>query len=133
FRDLDATVGRDNYLAILTADHGFMPAPEVSQQRGLAAGRLSGSQLLGKVNAALEREFGAPKLAAFLSASGVVLDRKLIAQHQLPFDAVAESARKVVAGEQGVAAVYTRRELESGSRVGAPFFDAMRKSWNREL
>ena len=30
FRYLDATVGKDNYLAVLTADHGFMPAPEVS-------------------------------------------------------------------------------------------------------
>jgi predicted AlkP superfamily pyrophosphatase or phosphodiesterase len=40
FADLDRTVGRDNYVAVLTADHGFMPAPEVSQSRGLSAGRV---------------------------------------------------------------------------------------------
>jgi arylsulfatase A-like enzyme len=38
FRHLDATVGRDNYVAVLTADHGFMPSPEVSRLRGLDAG-----------------------------------------------------------------------------------------------
>ena len=27
---------------------------------------------------------------------------------------------------------YTRRELASGSRAGAPLFDAMRRSWNAE-
>jgi hypothetical protein len=27
FADLDRTVGRDNYVAVLTADHGFMPRP----------------------------------------------------------------------------------------------------------
>jgi predicted AlkP superfamily pyrophosphatase or phosphodiesterase len=133
FRDLDATVGRDNYIAVLTADHGFMPAPEVSQSRGMTAGRLSGSQLLGRVNAELERAFGVPKLAQFISASGLVLDRKLIAQRNLQFDAVAEAARKQLAAEPAIAAAYTRRELETGSRAGAPFFDAMRKSWNREI
>ena len=47
FRDLDATVGKDNYIAVLTADHGFMPAPEHSQAQGLPSGRFSGSQALG--------------------------------------------------------------------------------------
>ena len=47
FRHLDATVGKDNYIAVLTADHGFMPAPEVSRARGLEGDRLSASQTLG--------------------------------------------------------------------------------------
>jgi len=37
FRDLDRTVGRDNYLAVLTADHGFMPAPEFLRTQGRTA------------------------------------------------------------------------------------------------
>ncbi|TWO71568.1 alkaline phosphatase family protein [Caenimonas sedimenti] len=133
FRDLDATIGRDNYIAVLTADHGFMPPPEVSQSRGLTAGRLSGSQTLGRVNAELEKRFGAPKLAQFLSASALVLDRKLMAERGLQFDTVAEAARAVLAAEPAIAAAYTRRELETGSRAGAPFFEAMRKSWNRDI
>jgi predicted AlkP superfamily pyrophosphatase or phosphodiesterase len=133
FRDLDATVGRDNYVAVLTADHGFMPAPEVSQAQGRNAGRLSSSQLLARVNGELERRFGVPKLVAFTSASALVLDRKLVAERRLDADAVAAAARDAVLTEPAMAVAYTRRELESGSRAGAPHFEAMRRSWNREI
>ncbi|MCA0239812.1 MAG: alkaline phosphatase family protein [Proteobacteria bacterium] len=132
FRDLDASVGKNNYIAVLTADHGFMPAPEVSRMRGLDAGRLSGSELLGRINAGLEQRFGVAKLGRFFSASALVLDRELLAQKNLDPAAVAEAARAVLAAEPAIAAAYTRAELASGSRAGAPFFDAMRKSWNRE-
>jgi hypothetical protein len=133
FRDLDATVGRDNYLALLTADHGFMPAPDASQQRGLPTGRLSGAQALARLNAELERGFGVPNLAKFTSASGLVLARAMIAQRGLQLDTIAEATRTILVADPGIAAAYTRRELESASRAGAPFFDAMRKSWHREL
>ncbi len=133
FRDLDATVGKDNYIAVLTADHGFMPAPEHNQAQGLPGGRFSGSQALGRMNAELERGFGAPKLVSFISASALVMDRKLIAQKGLSLDTVAEAARTMLVADPAVAAAYTRRELETGSRAGAPFFDQMRKSWNKDI
>ncbi|HWI80445.1 alkaline phosphatase family protein [Ramlibacter sp.] len=134
FRDLDAMVGPDNYLVVLTADHGFMPAPEYSQAQGQAAGRLSAGTMLARVNAELERRFGAPKLAPFISAStALVLDRKAIAEKQLNFDEVAEAARASLLAEPAIAAAYTRRELASGSRAGAPFFGQMRNTWHQEV
>jgi predicted AlkP superfamily pyrophosphatase or phosphodiesterase len=132
FRDLDASVGKDHYIAVLTADHGFMPAPEVSRMRGLDAGRQSGSEMLGRVNTELEKRFGVPKLGRFFSASALVIDRALLAQKNLDLATVAEAARATLAAEPAVVAAYTRQELDSGSRAGAPFFDAMRKSWHRE-
>jgi arylsulfatase A-like enzyme len=134
FRDLDRTVGKDNYLAVLTADHGFMPAPEHSQAQGQAGGRISASQIVARINAELQRAFGEPKLVPFISAStALVLDRKLIAQKGLDFDAIAEAARAVLVSEPAVAAAYTRRELESGSKAGAPFFEQMRKTWHKDV
>jgi arylsulfatase A-like enzyme len=133
FADLDRTVGRDNYVAVLTADHGFMPAPEVSQSRGLNAGRVQGSQLLATVNTALEQRFGVPKLAASLSASAIVLDRKLLAERALEAEAVARIARDALAAHPAIAATYTRGELASGSRAGAPMFEQMRKTWHRDV
>ena len=133
FVDLDRTIGRDNYVAVLTADHGFMPAPEVSQARGLQAGRLPGAQLLAAVNTALEQRFGVPKLVAYTSASALVLDRKLLAERRLDADAVANAARDAVLTLPQLAAAYTRRELESGSRAGAPLFDAMRRTWHKDV
>lgn len=130
FADLDRTVGRERYLAVLTSDHGFMPAPETSRARGIAAGRLSSSRLLQAADAALEQRFHAGKLTLGLSASAVLLDRRAIAAHGLAFDDVAETARAAVLAQPEVAAAYTRRELASGSRTGSALFGAMRATWH---
>lgn len=130
---LDGSVGRERYLAVLTADHGFMPAPEHIQAQGLPAGKLSGGAMLARINGELERRFDAARLVPFLSAQALVLDRGLLAQHQLDTHAVAEAARELLLAEPGIAAAYTRRELESGSRAGAPFFEQIHRTWHPDL
>ncbi len=132
FQDLDRTVGRDQYMVVLTADHGFMPAPEYSQSQGQASGRMSASQALARINTGLEQRFGPGKWAQFFSASAVMLDRPLMAQRGVDANAVAEETRRLLLAEEGVAVAYTRTELQSGSRSDAPFFDAMRKAWHSE-
>lgn len=132
FHYLDATVGKDNYVAVLTADHGFMPAPEVSRARGLDAGRINAGEALAQINAGLETRFATPKLALNTSASALVLDRKLIDQKGLAFDTVADAARELVLAQPGFAAAYTRTEITSRSRSGAPYFDAVLKTWNAD-
>ena len=65
-----------------------------------------------------------PKLAQFFSASALVLDRQSIAARGLDPTAVQEEGRWLLLQEEGVAVAYTRAELESGQRAGAPHFDA---------
>jgi arylsulfatase A-like enzyme len=134
FRDLDRMVGKDNYLAVLTADHGFMPAPEYAKSIGRNAGRQNVTQLLANVNAALNARFGEQKLARGYSASGVLLDNATIAQKKLDAVAVQNEVRRVVLMEPGVAAAFTRSELENPSSLpaGTPFLAQVRKTWNRE-
>src|SRR5258706_893959 len=131
--DIDVTVGRDNYLAVLTADHGFMPAPEYSQSLGRDAGRLNSGQILARLNAALAKRYGEGNWALAFSAQAVVLNKPLIAEKKVSVVELSEEGRKALLAEPGVAAVYTRAELEGNTRAGAPLFDPMRKSWNREL
>jgi predicted AlkP superfamily pyrophosphatase or phosphodiesterase len=131
-RDLDANIGPYNYVAMLTADHGFMPAPEYSEQIGLASGRINGAQALGRVNAGLEARFG-PGRWISPSGSSLLLNKQLVAQKQADANLLAETARSLLLAEPGVAAAYTRSELQSGSRAGAPFFEQMRKSWHPDV
>lgn len=136
FRDLDATVGKNNYIAMLTADHGFMPAPENSAAQGLASGRVNGGQTLGLLNAGLEKRFGPGKWVSF-SGSSLLLNKQLVAQQQVDANALAEEARTLLLAQPGFAAAYTRRELQSGSpndgMSGAPFFGQMQKSWHPDV
>jgi len=131
--DIDVAVGRDNYLAVLTADHGFMPAPEYSQSIGRDAGRINSTQALAKVNAALAKRYGEGNWALGFSAQALVLNKALIAEKKVSVGELSEEARKSLLAEPGVAVVYTRAEFEGNTRAGAPFFELMRKSWHREL
>jgi predicted AlkP superfamily pyrophosphatase or phosphodiesterase len=133
FQDLDARIGKDNYLAVLTADHGFMPSPEHNASQGREAGRVNSGQVLARLNAGLEKRFGEGKWAAGYSGSSVLFNKSLIAQKQVDANALAEETRALLMAEPGFAAAYTRRELASGSRAGAPHFEQMQKSWHADV
>ncbi|HSV44803.1 MAG TPA: alkaline phosphatase family protein [Ramlibacter sp.] len=133
FRDLDATVGRGNYLALLTADHGFTPAPEYTLSRGGSAGHMNAGQSLARVNAELVARFGPGRWVRGYSAATLLLNRPLLAERGLDADTVAQAARTALLADPAVEVAYTRRELLSGSRAGAPYFEAMRKAWHPEV
>jgi predicted AlkP superfamily pyrophosphatase or phosphodiesterase len=133
FQDLDQTLGKDGYVAVLTADHGFMPAPEFSQAQGKESGRITFSQVLGRLNAGLAQRFGEGKWVIGNSSASLLLDKKLIAQKQADPDAVAEEARRLLLTEPGFGTAYTRKELVSGSRAGSPYFEASQRAWHRDV
>jgi predicted AlkP superfamily pyrophosphatase or phosphodiesterase len=132
FKYLDEKVGKDKYVLVLTADHGFMPAPEQSQSLGRDAGKLSGSQSLAAMNKTLSAKYGEGQWIRYYSARGIVLNRDLAAARGIVIARVLEDARKELSAQPGVQVAYTREELETGSRAGQPFFEQMQKTWNRE-
>jgi hypothetical protein len=130
--DLDVTVGRENYVAVLTADHGFMPAPEHSRSLGRDAGRIAFGPFLAHVNAALAKKHGEGRWATRWSAQGLLLNRALAKEKGVDLDALADEARDAARAEPGVAAAYIRAEIEHDARRGAPYFEAVVRSYDRE-
>jgi predicted AlkP superfamily pyrophosphatase or phosphodiesterase len=133
FRDLDRIVGLDNYIAVLTADHGFMPAPEYSKTLGRDAGRLNTVQTLEELNAGLAAKYGAGRWARLWSASGVMLDDSLIAKSGVDRRALEAETGRLLLAEPGIAATFTRSDLEGSSLpAGTPFLAQVRNTWHRE-
>ena len=130
FADLDREVGRDNYLAVLTADHGFMPAPEHSSSLGRNAGRQDIGQMSERLNAGLETKFGPGKWARTWSANGVLLDNALIAQKRVNRAAMEQEARRILLTESGISAVFTRTDLEGSTLAqGTPYLAQMLRTF----
>lgn len=129
FRHLDATIGKDNYVAVLTADHGFMPAPEYTKSLGQDAGRIGRSKLLATINSGLEKRFGEAKLVLGFSGSSLLMDKKLIAAKNIDFNAVTLEAKGLLVSQPGIAVAYTRNELLAGDK-GQPLFASLKKSWS---
>jgi predicted AlkP superfamily pyrophosphatase or phosphodiesterase len=132
FNYLDQRVGAGNYVAVLSADHGFADTPEWTQSQGKDAGRINPSQVLSWLNAELAKKFGADKLAVGYSASGLLFDEGLIAKRGLKSDAVYQATKTLLLQVDGIAAVFTPDQL-AGSDTRTPYLAAMRKSWHPQI
>ena len=133
FAYLDAKVGKGRYVAALTSDHGFTPAPEISVDRGWGGGRVPSRQLVQAATEAISQRWGIGGWVYGTSAGTLALNRPLAAERGVPIEAMAEVARDALLALEPVAAVYTRRELLENSRPGAPHFEAMRRSFHPEV
>ena len=133
FADLDRTVGKDNYIAVLTADHGFMPAPEYSISLGRDAGRQNIPLTLEALNNGLGAKFGPGKWARAWSANGILLDTALIASKQMDRRALEQEARRILLTEPGIVEVFSRSDIEGTSLpAGTPFLAQMRNTYYAE-
>ncbi|MGE0355292.1 MAG: alkaline phosphatase family protein [Burkholderiales bacterium] len=132
FRDLDHAIGRDAYVAVLTADHGFMPVPEFLAGQGRDAGRLDARATLARVEAALAAKFGAGPWLRGWSAQGLLFDRALANARGVDANALAALARRSLLAEPGIEAVHTRAGIEGGDDAAAPWIAEVRRGWHRE-
>jgi len=110
FAQLDAKVGRGNYVVAFSADHGVVPVPEDMQRTGADAGILHVPEVQEKVEKALELlNYPTPVIARIASSdvyfSAGIYDR--LKSDAPALHAVLEAIRSV----PGVAEVYRAEEL----------------------
>jgi predicted AlkP superfamily pyrophosphatase or phosphodiesterase len=100
-------VGAENYLVVLTADHGAPPLPEVNVARHMPGGRILPAQIKDTVQAALVKRYGAGDWVAGSWDVTVYLNRALIAQKNLDRAEVEKEAARAVAAMPHIFRVYT--------------------------
>lgn len=126
FRHLDQKVGAGRYVALLSADHGFMPVPEHSLAQGKDAGRINPSQMIARVNAGLAPQFGEGAWLAGVSGNGVLLNRRLIDERKADAKRIAEAARDLLRKEAGIESAWLKTEIQNGLPAGTRFADLLR-------
>ena len=134
FEYLDRRVGLDKVVITLSADHGFMNAPEYSTAGGLAGVRINQQKLMADLNTALAARFGVKgNLAPRFGYPAIPLDQQLIAANFLNRVEVENFAANFIAGVPGIAQVFTRTQLENGALAETPLRAQVLKAWNRDL
>jgi Type I phosphodiesterase / nucleotide pyrophosphatase len=132
FQYLDARIGAGNYVAMLTADHGFADTPEWAESQGRDAGRINPSLTLAWLNTELAKQFGEAKLARGYSGAGLLFDEKLIKARGLKPADVYAAAKTLLLQVDGVADVFTLEQMQ-GTDTATPYLEAMRKSWHPDI
>lgn len=125
FAHLDAKVGKDRYVLMLTSDHGFMPTPEYSQSIGQGGGRVSSSQLVARINAEVGKTFGEGAWLRGWSGNGFLLNLPLISEKKVDGKALAIAIRDLMRKEPGIAQVWLKSEVKAGLPPGTPYADLL--------
>ena len=133
FDYLDRRIGAERVLIALTSDHGFMNAPEYSAARGLGGARLNPVRMITDLNEHLAERFGPGIHALRLSYPTVILDRGLIQNKALNRADVETAAAAFLSRLPGIAAVYTRTQLENGQLPDVPLAKRVTRAWHPQL
>ncbi len=115
FDFLDAKVGLDNVVVVLTADHGVSPVPEVNQARRMPGGRMPPRIVRDTVQAALAKKYGDGNWISSPSEHTLYLNLDLIRQKKLDRAEVNQAAADAVMRIAHVARAYTREQLLHGA------------------
>ena len=87
---------------------------------------------MAELNESLAARYAVKNLAVRLSYPTIILDQAAIAKSSLNRAEVEAAAARFVAGFPGIAAVYTRGQLEAGALLQTPLSTLVLRAWNRE-
>jgi len=117
FDYLDSQVGRDNWLFVLTGDHGVAAVPEVNVARKMPGGRVDNASLVETAENALAAKFG-PGKWILTKGTPIYLNRELIREKKLDEDEVERVAAQALREAPHVLRVYTREQIVNGGGAG---------------
>jgi predicted AlkP superfamily pyrophosphatase or phosphodiesterase len=131
---LDAKVGMDRYVLVVSADHGVGPIPEVAVQQGKTAGRVAPNLFTGEALAFLQKSFGKGKKAlpwidAF-KAGYIYLNQAVLKEMKLPAAQVEQTLADWLTRQPGICAAYPRSRLLGGPFAGDPIGESVRLSFH---
>jgi predicted AlkP superfamily pyrophosphatase or phosphodiesterase len=114
FAFLDGKLGKDGWVATLTADHGASMPPEHAKKLGLAAFRTKKAEIKAAVTGALEARFGKGDWVVAMEDPSIYLNTKLIADKKLDPATVEEVAGEGLLTLPGFIGFVTRSNLIRG-------------------
>lgn len=117
FRFLDARIGLDKVLVVLTADHGVSPMPEAQNGRRMPGGRMPAGIVRKTVEAALTAKYGEGQWVVSPSEHTLWLNLDLIREKKLDRAEVNRAAAEAALSIPHVFRVYTRERLMNGAAL----------------
>lgn len=111
FEFLDARVGLDHVLIVLTSDHGVAPIPELRAAAGQPGGRIRDADIAAAIERRLAQRYGEGRWVVGKSGPSPYLNHELAAQRGVNLAELRRLAAEAVRALPHIARVYTPEEL----------------------
>lgn len=136
FAYLDAHLGRNRYLVVLSSDHGGLPIPEELARHGFAAQRVMGSDLRNLLSKAIDevtKKLGLSRpLIKRMVGFGLFLNYEEAEELGVSENTINTMLATRLQENRAIAAVYTRENLNHPGHDGDEFLEAYRHSYHPE-
>lgn len=130
FAQIGSSVGLDNAIVVLSADHGARHLVEIMQMQGLPARRVTPKQIQDVVAAALAKRYpGVDNLISHF-ATDIYLDEDVVRRNNLNWKEVEATARQAMLSTGFFERVYTHDDLAgTAPRSNDPYIELFRKAF----
>jgi predicted AlkP superfamily pyrophosphatase or phosphodiesterase len=116
---LDKTVGKDNYLVCISADHGVSPIPGLAKEQGKESGYVYTNAIVATADTFLKEHYGPQQ--------GIKTNDELNLYLKQPSDAVNATLARYLVTQPGIQAAYTRAELLQETRLQDRYAELFRQ------
>jgi predicted AlkP superfamily pyrophosphatase or phosphodiesterase len=131
---LDAKVGKDRYVVVVSADHGVVSIPALAQEQGINAGRVAPNLFTSQASAFLQKTFGnAGKELPWIeksSAGWIYLNHATLKEAGVPTAKAEEALVDWLQKQPGIHSAYSRSQMEKTDFAKGSFGDMVRHSFH---
>ena len=126
---LNTTVGKDNYVLFLTADHGACDVPAHLMDMKIPGGYIDEKQLVKEIKTFCQKQYGDSLVSAISNQQLFLLDAKLVSM-KLDKALVEQSLVNYLLSVKGVAEAYTSDVLRNNDFAEGTFKHLIQKGYN---
>ena len=119
FKYIDKTVGLDNTLIVLSADHGMADMPEYMTELGYKVGRIKQEDIVQVANDVGKKQFGIDGIVRFFFRPSLYLDEKKIDKTKFKQGEVERAIAVALSEMEGIALAVPRTGSETIQDVPA--------------
>ncbi len=108
---LDKTVGKDEYIVFLTADHAAVDVPAYLDSLKIPAGYFDSRSFRASIDSLVEKEYGNKKLIKNISNNQLFFNHQLLDEMNINIDNFQQKLSNYILAQENISRVYNRKQI----------------------
>lgn len=112
---LDKTVGKDQYIVFLTADHAAVDVPAYLESLKIPAGYFDSRSFRNNIDRLVQKEYGNKNLIKNISNNQLFFNYELLHEMNINIDSFQQKLSNYILMQDNIYRVYTRQQIVNGA------------------